>query len=82
MTAPRRKNGVLVKFIETGCTNKIRYPDAITARAAGQYYGDCFNHALYLYQCPYCKGWHLTKKKPNGERGKNPWYNVYTMDQL
>jgi len=63
MSAPKRRNGALVKHIERGCTSKVRYPDAITARAAGQYYGDSNQVTLYVYQCQFCKGWHLTKKK-------------------
>lgn len=61
MSAPKRKNGALLKDIIRGCTSKVRYPDQITARAAGIYLSEMHHHALYLYPCKYCKGWHLTR---------------------
>lgn len=63
MTAPSRRNGALVKHIYRGCLSKIRYPDQMTARAAGMYYGPRNNVTLYVYQCKFCGGWHLTKKR-------------------
>lgn len=63
MSAPSRRNGVLVKQIERGCLSKIRYPDQMTARAAGMFYSSRNHLNLYVYKCQYCGGWHLTKKR-------------------
>jgi hypothetical protein len=71
MTAPRRRNGVLVTTIERGCESKRRYPDELTARAAGQFYSAKNEVTLYLYPCSLCRGWHLTRKVQ-----RNEWQNV------
>ncbi|MDI3304673.1 MAG: hypothetical protein QJR04_25325 [Burkholderia multivorans] len=44
------------------CEDKNRYPDEFTARAAGIHYierGDVA--ALWVYRCPICRGFHLTR---------------------
>jgi hypothetical protein len=46
------------------CRNKHRHPDEIIARAAAMdaitRYGNV--QVLYVYLCPECRGWHLSKK--------------------
>lgn len=77
MSAPKRRNGALVTQIERSCIQKVRYQDPITARAAGQYYGDFFKRQMYMYRCKFCGGWHLTKK-----RFSNRWNMADAMDEL
>jgi hypothetical protein len=57
MTAPPVKKTVL------NCRNKNRYPDECTARAAGMRSIEIHKNAkrLYVYPCPECRGYHLTK---------------------
>jgi hypothetical protein len=62
MTAPSRRNGTPVRLIEHGCERKVRYSDEFGARAAGQLLEEQNKIKLWLYPCPICKGWHLTKK--------------------
>jgi hypothetical protein len=58
MSAPPLKKKVVT------CQSKRRHPDEITARAAAmraiQYRGQV--NKLWVYPCPECRGWHLTKK--------------------
>jgi hypothetical protein len=52
-----------------GCLRKIRYSDEAAARAVGSL--DCKHYgapAMGVYQCPHCKGWHLTTTKLVGKR--------------
>lgn len=64
MTAPSRSHGFTVAQIERMCKRKQRYPEELTAVAAGMGY---LEHAanktrlLWTYRCKFCKGWHLTK---------------------
>lgn len=57
MTAPPLKKEKLT------CANKTRHPDEITARAiamhAIQTHGN--TRQLFVYRCPQCSGWHLTR---------------------
>lgn len=60
MTAPRLKGHAAT------CAGKRRHPDELTARAAAV---RVLNHPkaatsiLYVYPCPVCRGWHLTKRE-------------------
>lgn len=63
MTAPLRRSGALVATIKRSCENKRRYADDVAARGAGQYLSEANSVKLYIYPCPYCKGWHLTSKR-------------------
>lgn len=49
------------------CASKHRHPDEITARAAAAMHIEQIANVdtLYVYRCPECNGWHLTKH-PNG----------------
>lgn len=61
MTAPSRFRGRDVAQIERMCASKTRYPDELTARAAGQHYRERMTTKnLYVYKCPHCAGHHLT----------------------
>jgi hypothetical protein len=45
------------------CKKKHRHPDEITARAAAMDSIQKYHNVktLYVYNCPVCSGWHLTK---------------------
>jgi hypothetical protein len=62
MTAPQRRNGILVSTIVRGCESKLRFADELTARAAGQHDGEKYQTRMFVYQCHICRGWHLTRK--------------------
>lgn len=53
---------------EEACAKKKRYADDLTARAAAMEscskYGE---DVLFTYQCPVCRGWHLTKNEQRGQ---------------
>lgn len=60
MTAPPLKPKVLT------CRKKRRHADELTARAAAMSHierGLADVGELYVYQCPECAGWHLTKSR-------------------
>src|SRR5579863_3910362 len=62
MTAPKRTNGMLRTELTRMCAGKNRYPDVLTASAAGAHYIEIDQlKALWWYRCPVCKGIHLTK---------------------
>lgn len=47
------------------CARKRRYATQVEAKKAAQL-GSKRKDApkLYVYECPYCGGWHLTHRKP------------------
>src|SRR3546814_19329964 len=51
MTAPRRRNGAPVAFIERSCEGKRRFPDELTARAVGMSDAELSGDKLYVYRC-------------------------------
>jgi hypothetical protein len=62
MTAPNRFRGREVAQIVRMCDGKQRYSDEFAARAAGQFYRERFEtKSLYIYKCPECAGYHLTR---------------------
>ena len=63
MTAPARIKGMPAEAIKRSCTTKNRYPDIMTAVAAGMHQHESFGAKLYTYRCRVCDGWHLTKSK-------------------
>jgi hypothetical protein len=64
MTAPLRFRGRPVAQLRRMCADKNRYPDELTARAAGQYYLTHFaTSKLFVYKCPECAGFHLTRAR-------------------
>lgn len=74
MTRPSRENGHTVEKIVRACASKLRYPDELTARAAGMHYithttGPDRPEALWWYRCVHCRGVHLTKND-NGRKYK------------
>jgi len=62
MTAPLRRNGILVTSIARGCESKMRYCDEATARAMGRTQTEMSGYQIYVYPCKICRGWHLTKQ--------------------
>jgi hypothetical protein len=58
VTAPPLKRPVLT------CRRKKRHPDEFTARAAAMSAIEQHDNAkvLYIYRCPECRGWHLTRR--------------------
>jgi hypothetical protein len=54
---------------DPACASKRRHPDELSARAHAMFaleeYGNV--RKLYVYRCPTCRGWHLTKSD-NGRR--------------
>ena len=74
MTAPLRKNGILVVKLVRMCESKNRYPDEYVARGVGQEMSMRKKIDLYVYQCPHCRGWHLTKH-PQSDRRRSVDYD-------
>jgi hypothetical protein len=58
MTAPPKKRTVLT------CESKKRWPDEHSARAGAMVSIELNGNAteLWVYNCPECRGWHLTKR--------------------
>jgi hypothetical protein len=64
MTAPSRYRGRPVAQLQRMCFRKHRYPDELTARAAGHSYMTQYaTSPLYVYKCPECAGYHVTRAK-------------------
>jgi hypothetical protein len=61
MTAPRRQHGLTAAQRAAQCTGKQRYADEATARAIGMSRHAASGTALWVYACPQCRGWHLTR---------------------
>lgn len=75
MTAPKKINGVKREVLARMCREKNRYPDEITARAAGSHYIDTDQIPdLWVYFCEHCRGWHLTSKRHNPR-----WHVLYGL---
>src|SRR3546814_13037416 len=68
MTAPRRRNGAPVAFIERSCEGKRRFPDELTARAVGMADAELRGDKPDVYRCQFCIGRHMTKKYNTGDR--------------
>ncbi len=64
--------------VRRSCTDKIRHPSEATARRVAGQQSARRNVPMYVYHCPYCAGWHLTRTKPastdsgEGERTSGP----------
>lgn len=65
MTAPNKVHGLTAEQWERRCTGKRRWSDEMTARAAALHALETYRNTdkLWVYQCPHCKCWHLTKQK-------------------
>lgn len=59
MSAPPPKRRVV------NCQNKVRYSDELAARTGALTAIERFHNtdALYVYRCPECSGWHLTRTR-------------------
>lgn len=60
MTAPPIK-----RKAKLNCMNKLRHADEATARIAAMIAIERHGNVdeLYVYRCPECLGWHLTKNE-------------------
>lgn len=51
------------------CLSKNRYPDKLTACAAGAHFIETMQvDGLWYYRCPICRGWHLTRQNHGKKR--------------
>lgn len=70
---PRKVNGLTDDQRARRCDNKHRWADELAAIAgaihAFEKYHNSKGESLWVYRCPLCKGWHLTKKP---QRGQSP----------
>lgn len=68
MTAPNKQYGKTADQWDRMCTSKQRYSDEYSARGSAQYSlrqsQDQNFTRLWVYRCPGCRGWHMTKS-PN-----------------
>lgn len=75
MTMPTRFNGTTLEHLHRACVDKNRYPDLMTAKAAGMHYVDRGQiAALWTYPCKICGGYHLTSH----DRGRK--HNVFYFE--
>jgi hypothetical protein len=67
MSAPNRRNGKTNEAWDKMCTSKTRYSEEFSARAGAFHLfevGEKHRDAeMYVYQCPNCRGWHMTGKR-------------------
>jgi hypothetical protein len=47
---------------ERSCESKVRYTSEDVARAVGIERQNDSAVPLFIYECPLCRGWHLTKR--------------------
>lgn len=66
---PRRSHGRTNDQWDKMCLRKRRFPDEYVARASAQttLQSNPDVGQLFVYQCPSCRGWHLTHKN-HGEK--------------
>lgn len=80
MSAPAKVNGRFRWELAKGCTDKRRFPDEPTVRAAAQI--ECEHGStnrkgeMWVYPCETCRGWHLTNK-PSGAKRKVTLEHLY-----
>lgn len=51
---------------DRACRRKVMYPTLNDARHAAKLLSRSKERAVETYRCPFCSGWHLTKR-PHGE---------------
>lgn len=71
MTAPLRNHGKLQSEWHKMCLSKVRFPDEHVIRARiSQLYdqGALDKPKLWVYQCPNCRGWHMTSNGHHQDR--------------
>lgn len=61
---PTRVSGLTDADRARQCTGKHRWPDELSARAAALHAIETYRNAsaLWVYHCPHCRGWHLTRR--------------------
>lgn len=74
MTAPLRRSGNLVSKIIRSCEGKHRHPDDLTARAMALTQQEMSGYRIFIYPCPLCRGWHLTKRPQSDSRRAADYY--------
>jgi hypothetical protein len=84
MTAPTRVHGRTMHEWERMCLRKKRYPDQMLARIGALTVlesGQSSVPKLWVYRCPNCSGWHLTKNEWGGPNRRKALAPV-TQDNL
>lgn len=66
---PHKVNGLTDEERLRRCSSKGRWPDAVSATASALYALEQEDRpgGLFYYQCPHCRGWHLTKQPQPGQ---------------
>jgi hypothetical protein len=44
------------------CGRKTRYPSEAEARATAEHQARATGRELSVYECPWCRGWHLSSR--------------------
>lgn len=62
---PNRSHSLTHEDRARRCTGKHRWCDEVSARAGAIFAIEQYKKVekLWVYRCPYCKGWHLTSKE-------------------
>lgn len=68
---PNKVNGLTEAERVRRCTGKRRWSDQLAATAGAIHALEQFPNQppLYTYRCPYCAGWHLTKRRQPDQEG-------------
>ena len=66
---PTRVNGLTDHQRTRRCTGKHRWSDEMSARAGAMHSIEQYGQVekLWVYRCPHCSGWHLTKIRQAGQ---------------
>jgi len=66
---PRKEHGLTRAQRWTRCARKRRWADALSATAGALAVMETPHppEELYVYQCPHCRGWHLTHLPQAGQ---------------
>lgn len=71
MTSPTKTHGKTRDEWDKMCLTKRRFPDEHVARASiceGMQKQRIKAEKLWIYQCPSCRGWHMTSKNNHGDK--------------
>ena len=66
---PNKVHGLTDAERARRCIGKQRWADEMAARAGAIYAIETFRKAdkLWVYRCPHCYGWHLTRTRQVGQ---------------